>query len=188
MWGREFREGSGSYKEGQAGELAGRQTVPSSSCCLHPPLTIPRKSCSWFCLQSFFILCQVRVVSSPWVERVEGSGLNLRQAQSRCKAPDTRQQQLQEPRGVHALKSAASLPRQHPGDGPAPRRWLGGPPQQHRARLGPYSTYWSRCILQASLHFHRFLLLYAGQFCSLENNNIYFFTWLLKSFCSRIVF
>ena len=137
MWGREFREGSGSYKEGQAGELAGRQTVPSSSCCLHPPLTIPRKSCSWFCLQSFFILCQVRVVSSPWVERVEGSGLNLRQAQSRYKAPDTRQQQLQEPRGVHALKSAASLPRQHPGDGPAPRRWLGGPHSSTGLDWGP---------------------------------------------------
>lgn len=73
LWGRKFREGSGSYKEGQAGELAGRQTdrqtVPSSSCCLHPPLTIPRKSCSWFCLQSFH-----SVSSSSCLQSLGGAG------------------------------------------------------------------------------------------------------------------
>lgn len=99
---------------------AGRQTdrrCPVAPAAFTCPLQSPESPVPGF-VSSPFILCQVRVVSSPWVERVEGSGLNLISTDgSRYKAPDTRQQQLQEPRGVHALISAVALPRQHPGDG-----------------------------------------------------------------------
>lgn len=110
---------------------------------------------------------------------------------SRYKAPDIRQQQMQgavnaegrthsdQPCRYQDSTEETALPR---GAG-----WE-APQQQHRASPGPYSTYWSKCILQAFLRFHRFPLLYAGQFYSLENNNIYLFTWLFKSFCSRVIF
>lgn len=41
-----------------------------------------------------------------------------------------------------------------------PEALAGRPPTASSTGLDqPYSTYWSKCILQASLHFHRFLLL-----------------------------
>ena len=70
-----------------------RQTVPSSSCCLHPPLTIPRRSCSWFCLQPLHsvsgLSCLQSLGGGKWAEpQTSTDG-------SRYKAPDTRQKQIQ---------------------------------------------------------------------------------------------
>lgn len=84
--------------QGRAGGRAGRdrQTVPSCSCCLHPPLTIPRKSCSWFCLQPFH-----SVSSSSCLQSLGGGGRGewaepqTSTDGSRYKAPDTRQKQIQ---------------------------------------------------------------------------------------------
>ena len=90
--------------QGRAGGGAGwqtdrqtdRQMVPSSSCCLHPPLTIPRKSCSWFCLQPLHWVSGLSCLQSlggggggEWAEpQTSTDG-------SRYKAPDTRQKQIQ---------------------------------------------------------------------------------------------
>lgn len=193
MRGREFREGRGSHKEGQAGELADRQTdrqCPGAPAASTRPLRFPENPVPGF-VSNPFTLCQVRVVSLGGAGGGQWAEPQTSTDGSRYKAPDIRQQQMQgavnaegrthsdQPCRYQDSTEETALPR---GAG-----WE-APQQQHRASPGPYSTYWSKCILQAFLRFHRFLLLYAGQFYSLENNNIYLFTWLFKSFCSRVIF
>ena len=117
--------------QGRTGGRAGRQTDSAQELLLPPPTPYDSQKVLFLVLSPTLSLC-VKFELSPWVERVEGSGLNLRQAQTEA---DTRHQiktaadaRRHERRGAHALRSAVSLPRQHRGDGPSPRCWLGGPP------------------------------------------------------------
>lgn len=76
--------------QGRAGGGAGGQTdrrCPVAPAASTRPLQSPESPVPGF-VSSLFIRCQVRVVSSPWVEGVGGSGLNLRQAEMEA---DTRQ-------------------------------------------------------------------------------------------------
>lgn len=153
---------------GRAGRQTDRQTVPRSSCCLHPPLTTPRKSCSWF-VSNPFTLCQVRVVSLGGAGGGQWAEPQTSTDGSRYKAPDIRQQQMQgavnaegrthsdQPCRYQDSTEETALPR---GAG-----WE-APQQQHRASPGPtlltganvfcklfcVSTGFSFCMQANSIH------------------------------------
>lgn len=97
MRGREFREGRGSHKEGQAGELADRQTdrqCPGAPAASTRPLRFPENPVPGF-VSNPFTLCQVRVVSLGGVGGGQWAEPQTSTDGSRYKAPDIRQQQMQ---------------------------------------------------------------------------------------------
>lgn len=193
LWGRNSEEGKCSYKEGQAGELAGRQTdrqtVPSSSCCLHLPLTIPQKVL-FLVLSPVLSFC-VKFELSPvlgW-SGWRSSGLNLISTDgSRYKHLIQDGSSYKSPEGCTHYISAVALPRQHPGGG-LPERWLGGPHSSTGLDWGP-------TLLTGANVFCKLLCISTGfssvcrpiLFTGKQQQHLCIYTVIKESFCSRAVF
>lgn len=74
------------FPQGRTGRRAGRQTDSAQELLLPPPAPYDSQKILFLVLSPTLSLC-VKFELSPWVEWVEGSGLNLRPAQTEA---DTR--------------------------------------------------------------------------------------------------